>query len=193
MKQLIVVCLASLLLAGGQSEARADDKAEGSATANLPREVLEALSGEVNPQAKAAVSALIEVVRKEAMSGDKALFDKASGALVKIGVLAARDVGTLLDDKEKVEVGRAATKILGDIGPMALVGGAVKPLTERLKKDPDDTVRKNAAVALGELRVAGAFQALIDALPDKAPEVRLAAAEALGKIFEQQKPKAEED
>lgn len=49
-------------------------------------------------------------------------------------------------------------------------------------EDSDPGVRRNAAVALGELRCARAIPALIDATRDQRAEVRSSAAEAIRKI-----------
>lgn len=156
---------------------------EGVDSPSLAPEVLVSFGRGTSEQTKIAVTALIEVLRKEAKSSDATLFKKAGEALVKIGVRAALAVTKLLDEKEEAAVRREAARILGDIGPKAFLGGAVVPLRERLKKDKDDVVRKNAAEALGKIGTAAAAQDLVDALQDKDPEVRLAAAEALGKIF----------
>ena len=62
----------------------------------------------------------------------------------------------------------------------------VKPLLERLQKDSDWTVRRRACIALGRLQLVamnqGATPPLIAALGDRQPDVKAAAAEALGMV-----------
>jgi HEAT repeat protein len=56
-------------------------------------------------------------------------------------------------------------------------------------KDPDPTVRSNAAKALGQMENSRALEALISALRDTDASVRLSAAEALGVIEKNTSPK----
>ncbi|MGQ9732712.1 MAG: HEAT repeat domain-containing protein [Candidatus Zipacnadales bacterium] len=62
----------------------------------------------------------------------------------------------------------------------------VAPLLERLQTDPEWTVRRKAAIALGRLQLAAmkgkATKPLIAALDDPRPDVKAAAAQALGMI-----------
>lgn len=67
--------------------------------------------------------------------------------------------------------------ILNACGPPARPDYWMKKLT-----DEDPGLRAMAARALGEIRDRGAIPALIGALRDRSPEVRIAAAQALGRF-----------
>lgn len=59
---------------------------------------------------------------------------------------------------------------------------AVKPLTERLKSDENDMVRKACAWALGEIGGEEAYKALVSSINDESPEVRRIVAWSFEKI-----------
>ncbi|MBI5574436.1 MAG: HEAT repeat domain-containing protein [Elusimicrobia bacterium] len=90
---------------------------------------------------------------------------------------AADKIISLLDDKEP-QVRQSACVALGYIGdPKAQTG-----LIERVKNDPDNSVKMQAILILGNMRASGAVDSLIPLLKDKNPDIRLMSAQALGKI-----------
>lgn len=97
-------------------------------------------------------------------------------------------IGQLLP-AEDPEVRGLAASLLGTIGAgltADLQPKVVVPLIQRMGSDPSWAVRRKAATALGGLGAVavlkGAGPALIARLRDERPEVRAAAAEALGKV-----------
>ncbi|HAX61839.1 MAG TPA: hypothetical protein DCX95_04680 [Elusimicrobia bacterium] len=84
---------------------------------------------------------------------------------------------SLLNDKDS-QVRQSACVALGYIGdPKAQTG-----LIERVKNDPDNSVKMQAILILGNMRSAGSIDSLIPLLKDKNPDMRLMSAQALGKI-----------
>ncbi|MDD5687161.1 MAG: HEAT repeat domain-containing protein [Elusimicrobia bacterium] len=83
----------------------------------------------------------------------------------------------LLNDKEP-QVRQSACIALGYIGdPKAQL-----PLVERVKNDPDSSVRTQAILILGNMRSQSAVDIFIPLLKDKNLDVQLLSAQALGKI-----------
>jgi HEAT repeat protein len=80
--------------------------------------------------------------------------------------------------EKSMHVRLMAINALGSIGPNSL---AIK-LAERGLSDEEPEIRKAAATALGEMKAQAAIPQLRTALDDPAPEVGLAAAEALWRI-----------
>ncbi len=90
---------------------------------------------------------------------------------------AADKIISLLNDKDS-QVRQSACVALGYIGdPKAQTG-----LIERVKNDPDNSVKMQAILILGNIRAAGSVDSLIPLLKDKNPDMRLMSAQALGKI-----------
>ncbi|MDO8735397.1 MAG: HEAT repeat domain-containing protein [Elusimicrobiota bacterium] len=84
---------------------------------------------------------------------------------------------SLLNDKDP-QVRQSACVALGYIGdPKAQTG-----LIERVKNDPDNSVKMQAILILGNMRASGAVDSLIPLLKYKNPDMRLMSAQALGKI-----------
>ncbi|MFA5779978.1 MAG: HEAT repeat domain-containing protein [Elusimicrobiota bacterium] len=84
---------------------------------------------------------------------------------------------SLLNDKDP-QVRQSACVALGYIGdPKAQAG-----LIERVKNDPDNSVKMQAILILGNMRSSGAVDPLIPLLKEKNPDMRLMSAQALGKI-----------
>jgi len=102
-------------------------------------------------------------------------------AIDSLGLMRAQQsadkIILLLDDKDS-QVRQSACVALGYIGdPKAQTG-----LIERVKNDPDNSVKMQAILILGNMRASGAVNALIPLLSDKNPDIRLMSAQALGKI-----------
>jgi len=84
---------------------------------------------------------------------------------------------SLLNDKDS-QVRQSACVALGYIGDPKVQTG----LIERVKNDPDNSVKMQAILILGNMRSSGAVDSLIPLLKDKNPDMRLMSAQALGKI-----------
>jgi len=124
---------------------------------------------------------------------------KATITTTKIPVIGAM-IDQLLTDADP-DVRATGCELLGQCGnqtyslngdvvgaPLAAAEAAkmVAPLLKRLQSDPEWTVRRKAAIALGRLQLVamqeGATRPLIATLDDARPEVKAAAAQALGMV-----------
>lgn len=84
---------------------------------------------------------------------------------------------SLLNDKDS-QVRQSACVALGYIGDPKVQTA----LIERVKNDPDNSVKMQAVLILGNMRSAGSVDSLIFLLKEKNPDMRLMSAQALGKI-----------
>jgi PAS domain S-box-containing protein len=145
---------------------------------NVRRQAAEAL-GNIGPEAKAAVPALIESLK----DGEEGVREAAAKSLGKIGPEAKAAVQALIEmlkDEDKYVLG-AATEALGYIG---IEAKAAVPTLIGALKDPDIDFRRLAARTLGKIgpEAKAAVPALVEALKDNDGNVRWFTAEALKKI-----------
>ncbi|MEA3400670.1 MAG: HEAT repeat domain-containing protein [Armatimonadota bacterium] len=142
-----------------------------------------------------AIKPLLRVMQQEEPGPDQgpAAFRRAkSAAEAAFKAMGEPAMKPMIEDllpHENPEVRLAATGVLGAVAAALEEDGgvpAVRPLIERLTEDDAWAVRRKAASALGGLgEVAvdeGAVQPLIGRLKDGRPEVRAAAAQALGAL-----------
>ncbi len=147
-----------------------------------------------------AVKPLLRILkqREPLFDQEPAAFDRArraaQSAFVSMGVVAFAPITEQVLTDDNPEVRSKGATILGSIAdqttlaPLAAEDAAqvVGPLVNLLQNDPNWSVRVKAAAALGPLvdvaKDNGAVGPLIARLADARPEVRAAAAKALGEI-----------
>ena len=129
--------------------------------------------GDMGPNAKAAVPALIDGLKDENLRFNAAI------ALGQIGTASIAPLIEALKDHEE-DVRKSAASALGQIGPDAK---AARPHLVDVLEDENAAVRASAARALGQIGpIVEAFLHLIDALEDPNDHVSESAAHALEQI-----------
>jgi len=124
----------------------------------------------------------------------KATLTATAGPMIQVVIdqlLTATEADTRATGCELLgAMGQQTYTVTGDVvgapAAEAVAQPMVKPLLARLQTDPEWTVRRKAAVALGRLQLVsmneGATKPLIAALANPRPDVKAAAAQALGMI-----------
>jgi len=113
----------------------------------------------------------------EGFRGDPEIRDAMDRAYVSLsGAVLRASFATALTGDPVETVRTTAAQHLGALRP----AGAADELARSLRQDLSSSVRRSAAIALGGFPVEQAVPALIEGLYDDMPDVRGAAAHALG-------------